>query len=167
MKRDLIGMKTVSTHGNYRGNTNLRIITNKQCNYINSVQESGNTGIRSIRRYIIIYYIIDPIRPKITRVTFFYCLQYIVYFTEGIIFALKSFYKMKIATKKNMAKVKGDPYLLKSQTPGKYLNTRHHMITLVILTYAPNTSKSLAFVTNKHFEPVLVCCGFFLTVRQL
>ena len=74
MKRDLIGMKTVSTHGNYRGNTNLRIITNKQCNYINSVQESGNTGIRSIRRYIIIYYIIDPIRPKITRVTFFYCL---------------------------------------------------------------------------------------------
>ena len=60
MKRDLIGMKTVSTHGNYRGNTNLRIITNKQCNYINSVQESGNTGIRSIRRYIIIYYTLKP-----------------------------------------------------------------------------------------------------------
>ena len=45
---------------------------------------------------------------------------------------------MKIATKKNMAKVKGDPYLLKSQTPGKYLNTRH-TYDYSGDTYAPNT----------------------------
>ena len=26
-------------------------------------------------------------------------------------------------------------------------------------------SASLSCIYNKHFEPVLVCCGFFLTVR--
>ena len=30
---------------------------------------------------------------------------------------------------------------------------------------AYDTGKFLRFILNKHFEPVLVCCGFFLTVR--
>ena len=65
---------------------------------------------------------------------------------------------MKIATKKNMAKVKGDPYLLKSQTPGKYLNTSR-TFDYSGDTYAPNTSKSSAFVTN--YKRGLILCIFF------
>ena len=30
---------------------------------------------------------------------------------------------------------------------------------------AYDTGKFLRFILNKHLEPVLVCCGFFLTVR--